>query len=389
MQRSIQLDDVNLHYLDADADDDDDDDGQRQLVILLHGFPELSFSWRHILPKLVLDGYHVVAPDQRGYAQTTNIPLQYSDDISPFRVTNLVADIVQLVHHLGYSTVAAIVGHDFGSLVAGYCALFRPDIFQSVVFMSAPFTGPPPSPAVGGSLLHMINDHLATLSPPRTHYMHYFSSPHANEHMCHPPGGIESFLRAYFHVKSGDWAGNDPHPLTLLAPPPSPAPRLESTQLAALASAMSIMPSYYIMPVDTTMPECVSKDASLASQTLPPSPPWLTTEELRVYVESFKRTGFQGGLNWYRCLTDPSLHSDLRLLARKRISVPAMFIAGEKDWGTWQMPGAADTMKNVTCENMADEDFVIIPQAGHWVQQEKPDQVAQHLRRFLRKVNTT
>ena len=118
----------------------------RPLILLLHGFPELAYSWRKIMGPLAAAGYHVVAPDQRGYGRTTGWDGAYDGDLASFRLANLVRDALGLVSALGYRSVAAVVGHDFGSPVAAYCALIRPDVFRSVALMSAPFGGPPQLP---------------------------------------------------------------------------------------------------------------------------------------------------------------------------------------------------------------------------------------------------
>src|ERR1700736_1402565 len=118
----------------------------RPCVLLLHGFPELAFSWRKVMPTLAAAGYHVIAPDQRGYGRTTGWSADYDGDLHPFRLTNLVRDALGLVSAFGYPSVAAVVGHDFGSPVAAWCALLRPEVFRSVALMSAPFAGPPALP---------------------------------------------------------------------------------------------------------------------------------------------------------------------------------------------------------------------------------------------------
>ncbi|MEE8501703.1 MAG: alpha/beta fold hydrolase, partial [Kiloniellales bacterium] len=115
----------------------------RPCVLLLHGFPELAYSWRKIMVPLAAAGFHVVAPDQRGYGRTTGWDPDYDGDLASFHILNLVRDVLALVSALGYRSVAGVVGHDFGSPVAAYCALIRPDVFGSVALMSAPFDGPP------------------------------------------------------------------------------------------------------------------------------------------------------------------------------------------------------------------------------------------------------
>ncbi len=118
----------------------------RRCILLLHGFPELAFSWRKVMPALAEAGYHVIAPDQRGYGRTTGWDASYDGDLTSFRLLNLVRDALGLVFAFGYRSVDAVIGHDFGSPVAAWCALVRPDVFRSVVMMSAPFGGPPPLP---------------------------------------------------------------------------------------------------------------------------------------------------------------------------------------------------------------------------------------------------
>lgn len=146
------------------------------VVLLLHGFPELAYSWRYVMPRLADAGYHVIAPDQRGYGQTTGWDASYDGDLFGFRMLNLVRDELGLLAALGIREVAAAVGHDAGAGVAGWCALTRPDIFGSAVMMSAPFAGPPALPfdTAGREpyppARETIHDDLAALDPPRKHY---------------------------------------------------------------------------------------------------------------------------------------------------------------------------------------------------------------------------
>jgi pimeloyl-ACP methyl ester carboxylesterase len=118
----------------------------RPCILLLHGFPELAYSWRKVMLPLAAAGYHLVAPDQRGYGRTTGWDDAYDGDLDSFRLPNLVRDALGLVSPLGYRSVAAVVGHDFGSPVAAYCAVIQPDVFRSVALMSAPFAGSPELP---------------------------------------------------------------------------------------------------------------------------------------------------------------------------------------------------------------------------------------------------
>src|SRR5687768_4522355 len=118
----------------------------RPAVLMLHGFPELAYSWRKVMLPLAAAGYHVIAPDQRGFGRTTGWDDSYDADPDPFRILNMVRDAVGLIYALGYRSVAMVVGHDAGAPVASWSALVRPDIFRSITIMSSPFEGPPALP---------------------------------------------------------------------------------------------------------------------------------------------------------------------------------------------------------------------------------------------------
>ena len=160
---------------------------------------------------LAAAGFHVVAPDQRGFGGTTGWDGDYDGDVGSFRLLNLVRDVMALLDRLGVRMVEAVVGHDFGASVAAWCALLRPDVFRRVALMSAPFPGPP---RIGSGVRHGIDAGLADLARPRKHYHDYYSGREANGDMWRAPQGVKAFLRAYFHMKSADWAGNEPHPLS-------------------------------------------------------------------------------------------------------------------------------------------------------------------------------
>jgi len=317
-------------------------------VLLLHGFPELAYSWRKVMPPLAAAGFHVVAPDQRGYGRTTGWNADYDGDVDSFRLANLARDAEGLVRALGLASVAAVVGHDFGSPVAAYCALTRPIVFRSVVLMSAPFSWTP-APDIGAE--------LATLAPPRKHYQWYYSTRAANGDMWRCAQGVQAFLRAYYHYKSADWPGNRPH-------------RLASWSAAALAE----MPSYYIMERDKTMAETVAPAMPEGAA------PWLTDDELAVYSAEYARTGFQGGLQWYRCRTE-GRNRELEAANGRPIAVPSMFIAGASDWGVYQLPGAFEQMQARVLARL--RGCHLLPGAGHWVQQEQPEAVTRLLLEFL------
>ena len=131
---------LTMHVLEAGYET-----GDRPGVLLLHGFPELAYSWRKVMPPLAAAGYHVIAPDMRGFGRTDGTDVDYDDDLGPFRRLNRVLDMVALVSAFGYRSVD-VIGHDAGSPVAAWCAVVRPDIFRSVALMSAPFGGTPSVP---------------------------------------------------------------------------------------------------------------------------------------------------------------------------------------------------------------------------------------------------
>ena len=348
----------------------------RPCVLLLHGFPELAYSWRKVMLPLAQAGYHVIAPDQRGYGRTVNSAAGgaggYDGDLAPFRVLNLVRDALALVAAFGYRAVD-VVGHDFGSRVAAWCALTRPDVFRRVVLMSAPFEGAPglpfdtlagtAQPAPKSRAIARTLADLATLPRPRKHYQWYYSTREANTDMQHAPQGVHDFLRAYYHHKSADWAANQPYPLQ-----------------AWSAGELAKLPTYYVMDAALGMAETVA--AEMPSREHIAACKWLPEHELAVYSGEYARNGFQGGLQWYRCGTEPEQSAELALFAGRTIDVPSMFIAGKSDWGTYQNPGAFERMQDTACTQM--HECHLIDGAGHWVQQEQPEHTSRLLLAFLR-----
>ncbi len=334
----------------------------RPCVLLLHGFPELAYSWRKVMLPLAAAGFHVIAPDQRGYGRTTGWDGSYDGDLNSFRILNVVKDALALVFALGHRSVAAVIGHDFGSPVAAYCALARPDVFRSVVMMSAPFAGSPALPAQPPSLKFL--DDLAALDRPRKHYHWYYSTREADDNMRNAPQGIHAFLRAYYHHKSADWKQNQPFTLK-----------------SWTASELAKLPTYYVMDLNKGMAETVAAEMPSASKIA--ACEWLTEDELGVYSAEFARTGFQGGLQWYRCRTAGKPNADLELFSGRTIDVPSCFIAGANDWGVYQKPGDLEQMQSTACTQMLG--CHLVPGAGHWVQQEQPERVTELLLRFLGK----
>jgi pimeloyl-ACP methyl ester carboxylesterase len=231
--RSRYVDDINglrMHVLEAGFETKG-----RPCILLLHGFPELAFSWRKVMPALSSAGYHVIAPDQRGYGRTTGWSAEYDGDLAPFSLFNLVRDALGLVSAFGYKQVD-VIGHDFGSPVAAWCALMRPDVFRSVTMMSAPFGGAPSLPfnTVDAPARPPAEDpvhrELAALPRPRKHYQWYYATRPANADMHRAPQGVHDFLRAYYHHKSADWTDNKPYPLKSWS-----------------ANELAKLPTYYVM----------------------------------------------------------------------------------------------------------------------------------------------
>ncbi len=353
---------LTVHVLEAGYES-----GGRPCVLLLHGFPELAYSWRKVMPALAAAGYHVLAPDQRGYGRTTGWSADYDGSLHPFRLMNLVRDALGVVFAFGHRSVEAVVGHDFGAIVAPWCALARPDVFRSVVIMSAPFAGPP---AIAFDTVNHpatvpddpVHRDLAALPRPRKHYQWYYGTREANADMHGAPQGLHDFLRAYYHHKSADWTANAPYQLR-----------------GWTASELAKLPTYYVMDRDRTMAQTVaeempSRDAIAANR-------WLPDDQLRVYSGEYARTGFQGGLQWYRCDTEGVNTPDLEVFSGRRIEVPSCFIAGKQDWGIYQRPGAIEAMQTTACADL--RGCHLIDGAGHWVQQEQPDEVNRLLRQFL------
>jgi pimeloyl-ACP methyl ester carboxylesterase len=345
----------------------------RPALLLLHGFPELAYSWRKVMLPLAAAGYHVIAPDQRGYGRTTGWDDAYDADPDPFRVLNMVRDAMGLVFALGYRQVAAVVGHDAGSPVAAWSALIRPDVFRSVALMSSPFGGvpsipfntangaPPPRRAMTDDEL---DAELAKLPRPRKYYRNYQRKPGSNEDMLHAPQGLHAFFRAYYHYKSADWKGNKPHPLKALT-----------------AEEMAQIPTYYVMDKDKGMAETVAAEMPSAAEIA--ACKWLTDAEVSVYVTEYSRTQFTGALQGYRVRRgeDPKSIAEMRTFSGRTIDVPACFIGGKSDWGTYQTPGAVESMQKTACSRFVN--LTLIDGAGHWVAQEQPEEVTRLLLQFL------
>jgi pimeloyl-ACP methyl ester carboxylesterase len=225
--------------------------------------------------------------------------------------------------------------------------------------MSAPFGGPPDLAPASGPDIHTA---LAALDRPRKHYQWYYSTREADADMTHSRQGMHAFLRAYYHHKSADWPGNQPFRLA-----------------AATASELARMPTYYIMDLDRDMPRTVA--AEMPSPDAIAACRWLPDAELRVYSDEYKRTGFQGGLQWYRCHTGRIGSAELEIFTGRTIDIPSMFIAGAHDWGIYQKFNALECMQTDVCTQM--HGCHLLNGAGHWVQQENPAAVISLFMKFL------
>ena len=313
--RTIATNGINMHVAEAGPQNG-------QLVVLCHGFPESWYSWRHQLKALGDAGYHVVAPDQRGYGQT-DAP-EENDAYTQF---HLVGDVVGLVAAFGEKQ-AVVVGHDWGAPVAWNSALWRPDVFRAVAGLSVPFSNRAPI-APTAAMRAMFGD--------RFFYILYFQQPGVAEHELQHD--VRAAMRRFIFGASG----NAPDRLIdgMTNPPPKTAFFLD--QLA-----------------DTDV-----------------LPSWLTEADLDFFTAEFERRGFRGGLNWYRNL-DRSWALSAPFQG-KTIEQPALFISGDRDLIRMN-PGYEAQMREVV-PNL--RDVVLLPGIGHWTQQEAPEAVNRALIAFL------
>jgi len=367
--RSRRVDNNNgltMHVLEAGFDGP-----RRPCVVLLHGFPELAYSWRHQLLALGRAGFHAVAPDLRGHGRSATAPVSFDDALFPYSPLNRVADVLGLARALGHEKVAAVIGHDWGAPVAQWCARARPDVFQSVVSMSNPFYGPPSlplgtadRPPFSSGSSGDLQKELAALPRPRKYYVWYYASREANDDMWHAPQGVHDLLRAMYYFKSAAWKGNKPFPLK-----------------SATAAEFAKMPTYYVMDLAKGVAETMAAEMPTKQQIA--ACRWMSERDLRVYSAEYERTGFQGGLNSYRFITLPEYSTELNFLAGRKIEPPACFIGGASDWGVRQSPGAFEAMPAACTRLMG---VHLIDGAGHSIPEEQPQKVNELLIEFLQAV---
>ena len=311
--RFVKTNGLNMHIAEC---------GTGPLVVLCHGFPESWYSWRHQLTALAAAGYHVVAPDQRGYGQT-----DAPEDIAKYSQLHLVGDIVGLLDALGEET-AVIAGHDWGAPVAWNAGLMRPDRFRAVIGLSVPFT---PRGGVRPT------DGMKAAFGDNFFYILYFQEPGVAE--AELGADTRKFLRMFLYSASGD------------VPPGAAFRQFPNT--AKLGEQLQ------------------DGGESWA--------PWLTKADLDFYTGEFERAGFRGGLNWYR-----NVDRTWEFMAPfdgAPMHQPAFFIAGERDGVIAMNPVALQNLEK-TVPNLKGK--VLLPGCGHWTQQERPDEVNAAMIGFLK-----
>jgi len=319
---TIQANGINIHYVTQ---------GEGPLVVFCHGWPESWYSWRHQIPAVAEAGYRVVAMSMRGYGGT-----DAPEDIGAYTISHNVGDVVGVVNSLGEDT-AVIVGPDWGAPVAWYSALMRPDLFRAVAALSVPFM--PPTGALPDGLT--VNDVMAaTAGEERDYYRLYFQEPGKAE--ADLEADLDRTFRGILYTVSGD----------------------------AVSSG----------DLDTGWDGFFPAGESLTDQLIIPDelPQWLTEDDIGFYVDSFQERGFRGGFNWYRNIN--ALPAALAPWVGTRIRQPSLYMGGSTDLI------AGNTPKNIetTRASMADlRHLEIIEGAGHWLQQEYPDEVNTALTSFL------
>lgn len=291
--------------------------GEGPLVLLLHGFPELWFSYRHQLEALAAAGHHAVAPDQRGYGRTES-----PQAIDQYTMLHLVGDIVGLLAALGEER-CVVVGHDWGSPVASNLALLRQDLVRGVALLSVPFL-----PRGDADVLTSLT---GLLGP--DNYQMYFQE----------PGVAEAALEANVH----------------------------DSMLGAL------------LGLSGNAREVASGDTSMFLFTIPdgPLPSWLTEEDVDYFTTEFERTGFRGPLNWYR--TSRANWELMGAWHHAPLLPPSLFIGGDRD-PVYHWPGFSDlipALREISMPNLTKS--VVLEGCGHWIQQERPDEVNRLLIEFL------
>lgn len=311
-RRDLQINGIRLNVVDA---------GKGPLVILVHGWPELAYSWRHQIPALAAAGYKVVAPDMRGYGRSES-----PAEIDAFNIMQLVGDIVGLAAHYG-DAHPVIVGHDWGAAIAWQCAQLRPDLFRAVVAMSVPFRPRGPmAPLQALKAAGVENFYWQYFQPPGVAEAEFEADPAAT-------------MRKVLFSASGD------------------APRRDGLGLNLAPGS-----GFLARGID---PETL--------------PAWLTSDDIDFMADRFRVSGFRGGLNYYRNI---DRNWDLTApWAGAGITIPALFIAGTRDVVITGFGKAALEAMPAAVPGLREQ--VLIDGAGHWIQQERPAEVNAVLLKFL------
>ena len=316
IKHSVIVGDVRLHVVEQ---------GEGPVVLLIHGFPETSYAWRHQLSALSRAGYRAVAYDVRGYGRSSK-PASVAD----YRMVELVGDAGDLVRALG-ATTAAVIGHDWGSLIAANAALLEPATFTAVATLSAPYV-PRGKRRPSEIFAHAGGD--------AEFYISYFQQPGRAEAEIEPD--VRGWLRGCYASLSGD--------------------------TMPLGGASHV---FYIPPGARMRDQFVCREL----------PAWLSNDDLDVYVEEFERTGFTGALNRYRNVDRD--WEDLAAYDGAPITQPSLFIGGALDASAAWMQKVIDSF-STTMPGLVNSH--LLAGCGHWVQQERPAQVNEILTSWLHQV---
>lgn len=326
------------------------EEGKGPLVLLLHGFPELWYSWRYQLPALARAGYRAVAIDQRGYGLSSKF---WQPDA--YRIHRLVSDVVGVVSALGESR-AAVVGHDWGAPIAWTAAWLHPEIFRGVLGISVPFSGRGLIALPGSPFGERRPDdlHRELPAPGEDFYQTYFGELGA------VIDEIETDVRGW--IRDVVWS------------------------MSGEALAASGVDFSRVDPLELTRgsPLCIRRGTRMRDRFQTPAelPPWFTNADLDYFTEAFQRSGFSGPLSYYRNL-DNDWH-DLEPHASKPLMAPAMFLGGEFDIGTlWGRTAIARARERIPGYLGTH----ILPGCGHWIQQERPAQTNAVLLEFLEQLD--
>ena len=311
---------IEIHYVEQ---------GSGPLVLLCHGFPESWYSWRHQIPALASAGYRAVALDMRGYGQTSQ-----PAEIEAYGLSSLVRDVVQAVSVLGEEQ-SVIVGHDWGGPVAWYAALMRPDVFRAVVSLSVPYN--PPLSLPGGITL---NDVMRQVAGDRDYYRLFFQEPGVAE--ADLEADIRKTMLGLLYSISGDIVRDGVH---------------------------SIGWDGHFTKGETLTDQLVIPDEL---------PPWLSEEDLTFYIDEITRSGFRGGINWYRNIKN--MTSILAPFVGYPLNQSSLYLYGEYDLIAGNSAEAIEALPS-RLGNL--QGLYKLEGAGHWLQQERPEEVNRALIKFL------